>query len=80
MIVRERIDPVASELWATAMRSTYEFAQEIYAGSGEEEPPVTTLRRCLVSLLATGEVNDCLEGVGFSAGELMGKLGDSRRA
>jgi len=74
------IDPVASELWAMAMRSTYEFAQEIYEvsgeGSGDEESLATTLRRCLVSLLATDEVQDCLGDVGFSVGGLRGKLGE----
>jgi len=77
LIVRERIDPEASESWATAMRSTYEFAQEIYAGYGDEESSAATLRRCLVSLLATTEVKGCLEEVGFSVGELRGKLGES---
>ena len=76
LIARERIDPVASELWATAMRSTYEFAQEIYAGSGDGESPATTLRRCLAALLATAEVQSCLEDGGFSVGELREKLGE----
>ena len=76
VVHQERIDPEASELWATAMRSTYEFAQEIYAGSADEESPVATLRRCLVSLMATAEVQRCLEEVGFSVGELRGKLGE----
>jgi len=76
MIVTERIDPEASELWATAMRATYEFAQKIYAGSGDEESQATTLRRCLVALLATAEVEDCLRDIGFSVDGLMGKLGE----
>jgi hypothetical protein len=73
---RQKIDPAASELWATAMRSSFEFAQEIYDGSGDGETPATTLRRWLVSLLATAEVQGCLEDVGFSVGELRGKLGE----
>jgi hypothetical protein len=76
MIRKEGIDPEASELWATAMRSTYEFAQEIYAGSDDEESPAATLRRWLVSLVATTEVQGCLEDSGFSVGELRGKLGE----
>lgn len=72
-----QIDPAASELWATAMRSSFEFAQEIYDGSGDGETPATTLRRWLASLLATAEVQGCLEDVGFSVGELRGKLGKS---
>ena len=76
MIVLEGIDPEASELWATAMRSTYEFAQEIYAGAGDEESPATTLRRFLMALLATAEVQGCLEEVGFSVRELRGKVGE----
>jgi hypothetical protein len=58
------------------MRSSFEFAQEIYDGSGDEETPATTLRRWLVSLLATAEVQGCLEDVGFSVGKLRGKLGE----
>ncbi len=76
LIMRERIDPAASELWAAAMRSTYEFAQEIYDGSGDEESSATTIRRCLISLLATTEFQGCLENVGFSVGDLRGKLGE----
>lgn len=76
LIVRVRIDPAASGLWAEAMRSSYEFAQEIYAGSGDEESSATTIRRCLRSLLETAEVQGCLENVGFSVGELRGKLGE----
>jgi hypothetical protein len=76
LIVLEMIEPAASELWATAMRSTYEFAQEIYASSKDEETPATTIRRCLISLLATTEFQGCLEDVGFSVGDLRGKLGE----
>ncbi len=76
LTVRERIDPAASELWAAAMRSTYEFAERIYDGSGDEESPANTLGKCLVSLLATTEVQGCLEDVGFSPGELRRKLGE----
>ena len=76
LITVQTNDSVASELWATAMRSTYEFVQEIYDGSGDGESPATTLRRCLASLLATAEVQGCLEDVGFSVDELRVKLGE----
>ena len=77
MTVRERIDPAASESWATTMRSSFEFAQEIYAGSGGDEPAAVTLRRYLDSLLSTAEVQACLKDVGFSASELKDKVGES---
>ncbi|MDA0264550.1 MAG: hypothetical protein O3A93_09180 [Chloroflexi bacterium] len=74
LIVRERIDPAASEMWATAMMSTYEFAQEVYADSGDAESPVASGRRILLALLDTVEVRSCVENVGFSVGEMRGKL------
>ena len=76
MIVLEKIDPAASELWATAMRSSFEFAQDIYAGAGDEESAATTLRRFLAASLATAEFRGCLEDIGFSVDEIRGKLGE----
>ncbi|MCH7843568.1 MAG: hypothetical protein IID01_12485 [Chloroflexi bacterium] len=75
LIMVERNDPAASELWATAMKSSLRFAQEIFAGSQPDEPPATTARRIFLSSLSNPEVQSLLHDIGYSVDELRTKLG-----
>ncbi len=76
LITAQRNDPVASELWATSMKTTLEFAQEIHTGSEPLESPGNMARRFLLALLSVADVQTCLNDIGYSVDELRGKLGE----
>jgi hypothetical protein len=76
LIATEKINPAASELWASTMSASFQFAQEIYGDSGDGDSPSTTLRRFLRSLLGTAEVQTCLNDIGFSVEGLKKRLSE----
>ena len=75
LITVERNDPAASEMWATSMKTTLEFAQEICVGSDPLETPANTARRILLASLAEADVQTCIKDIGFSLDELRTRLG-----
>ena len=74
--VVHKTDTAASKLQTAAMESLFRFVEPIHADAENIGSSTAIIRRILLALLATTEVQSCLEDVGYSVDELRRKLGE----